>query len=81
MKYIDSNEFWKGQLTEMHILADGKIYFIPQIGNHKIEFGKPENVDDKLNKLMVYYKEVAPNLGWEKYHRINLEFENQIVCE
>ncbi len=81
LNYIDTHDFWKAQLAEMHILPDGKLYFIPQIGDHKIEFGLPENVEVKLNKLMVFYKEVAPNMGWEKYQRINLEFENQIVCE
>ena len=81
LAYIDSSDFWRAQIAEMHLQADGRVYFVPQIGTHKIELGKPVNAPQKLGRLMLYYKQVAPNIGWEKYHRINLEFENQIVCE
>ena len=81
LSFIDNDQFWKAQIAEVHVQADGSVYLVPQIGEHKIELGKPEQAAQKLGRLLLYYKQVAPNIGWEKYHRINLEFENQIVCE
>jgi len=54
---------------------------LPQVGNERIEFGKPERVAQKFDKLMIFYKEILPRMGWNKYSRVNLEYEGQIVAE
>ena len=81
LHYIEKDAFWKAQLAQMHIDGDGKVSFLPQVGEHTIEFGKPVNFDQKFRKLMIFYKEVLPVMGWEKYKRVNIEYEDQIICE
>ena len=81
LKFIEKDEFWKAQLTQMHIDAKGKISFLPQIGNEIIEFGKPDNMEQKFKKILIFYKKVLPAMGWDKYKRVNVEFNNQIICE
>ncbi|MFT2010896.1 cell division protein FtsQ/DivIB [Pontibacter sp. 13R65] len=78
---IEKDEFWKAQLAQMHIDAKGMVSFLPQVGEHTIEFGRPVQVDEKLKKLMVFYKEVLPVMGWDRYKRVNVAFEDQIICE
>ncbi|WP_460879634.1 hypothetical protein [Pontibacter rugosus] len=56
-------------------------FFLPQLGDHTIEFGKPVKVEDKFKKLAVLYKEVLPTMGWDRYKRVNVEYEDQIICE
>jgi cell division protein FtsQ len=51
------------------------------VGDERIEFGRPEDVEVKLKKLMIFYKEIMPRMGWNKYDRVNLEYEGQIVAE
>ncbi|WP_317175575.1 cell division protein FtsQ/DivIB [Pontibacter beigongshangensis] len=79
--HIEQSEFWKAQLAQMHIDARGMVSFLPQVGEHTIEFGRPDQVNEKFKKLMVFYKEVLPVMGWDKYKRVNVAFEDQIICE
>ena len=81
LRFVEGDPFWKAQLAQMHVDAKGKVSFLPQVGEHTIEFGKPTGVEEKFKKLMVFYKQVLPVMGWEKYKRVNVEYEDQIICE
>ena len=78
---IREDEFWNAQIAQMDIDSKGKVTLLPQIGNERIEFGTPENEDVKLRKLKIFYKEILPRTGWNKFRRVNLEYEGQIVAE
>jgi cell division protein FtsQ len=78
---INEDDFWRAQIAEMEINSHAKITFFPQVGDEKIEFGKADNIELKLSKLMIFYKEILPRVGWNKYNRVNLEYEGQIVAE
>lgn len=81
LKKISEDEFWKAQITQLDIDRKGRIYIIPQIGNQTIEFGTAENIDVKFKKLKLFYKEILPQMGWNKYTRVSLEYEGQIIAE
>jgi cell division protein FtsQ len=78
---IHENEFWHAQIAQLDIDKKSRVTFMPQVGDEKIEFGKAENLDVKFKKLMIFYKEILPRIGWNKYNRINLEYEGQIITE
>lgn len=78
---IRDTEFWSAQISQLDIDRKMRITLFPQVGDEKIEFGRPENVDIKFHKLMIFYKEILPRMGWNKYGRVNLEYEGQIVAE
>jgi cell division protein FtsQ len=46
-----------------------------------VEFGSSDHYQEKLMKLMVFYKEVLPQKGWTKYERVNLKYEGQVIAE
>jgi cell division protein FtsQ len=50
------------------------------VGDHLVYLGKLENFEDKLARLKEFYKKGLNRVGWNKYSRINLEFNNQIIC-
>jgi cell division protein FtsQ len=81
LKFIENDQFWKAQLAQMHIDGKGKVSFLPQVGDHTIEFGRPVNAEQKFKKLMIFYKDVLPVMGWDKYKRVNIEYVDQIICE
>jgi len=81
LKFIEKDAFWKAQLAQMHIDAKGKISFLPQVGNELIEFGRPADMEQKFKKILIFYRKVLPAMGWDKYKRVNVEFNNQIICE
>jgi cell division protein FtsQ len=78
---IREDEFWKAQIAQLDIDSKARVNIFPQVGNERIEFGKPENLESKFKKLRIFYKEILPQQGWGKYDRINLEYEGQIIAE
>lgn len=78
---IRKDEFWNAQIAQLDINSKARITMLSQVGDEQIEFGKPENLEQKFKKLMVFYKEILPRMGWNKYSRVNLEYDGQIVAE
>lgn len=81
LNYIDHDPFWRAQIVYMCINKKGKITMYTQISKQRIEFGTPEAAKKKLAKLMLFYKKIVPYKGWNTYKRVNIEFDNQIICE
>ena len=81
LRYVDEHEFWKAQVAEVFVEPGGKLSFTQQVGDQRIEFGLPENISEKFAKLMVFYRQIPSVLGWDTYHRVNVEYQNQIICE
>lgn len=78
---IREDEFWNAQIAQLDVNGKGKITILPQVGDENIEFGKAEQVEEKFKKLKIFYKEILPRVGWNKYSRVNVEFKGQIVAE
>ena len=38
------------------------------------------NYEEKFEKLKTFYEKGLNQVGWNKYSRISLEFNNQIIC-
>lgn len=78
---LRKDEFWNAQIAQMDVDSRGRLTLFPQVGDERIEFGTPENEMVKLRKLKIFYKEILPKAGWNKYRRVSLQFEGQIVAE
>ena len=52
---------------------------IPTIGNHIIEFGDGTDHQVKFKRLFVFYKQVLSKTGMEKYERIKIQYDNEII--
>ncbi len=81
LKRIHDDPFWRAQITELSVDERGEITMWPAMGNHKIEFGLPTELDEKFKKLKLVYTDVLPAKGWDRYSRVNVQYRNQIVCE
>jgi len=81
VNYLDDDEFWSAQIDQIYIDNYDKINLIPRVGNHVIRLGTVENFEGKLRNLEAFYGKVLPEVGWNKYSLINLEFKDQIVCK
>jgi cell division protein FtsQ len=76
---IISDSFLMAMIEQINILPEGYYEMIPKVGNQIIVLGEAKNVESKFEKLKLFYKKVTPVVGWNKYSKINLQFENQIV--
>lgn len=81
LKFILADDFWSIQVAQLDIDRNGEITFYPQVGKQLIEFGKAEDIEVKFKKLEIFYKEILPEKGWNAYSRVNLKFNDQIICE
>lgn len=79
--WLEKNSFWKAQIAEIAMDGDGELTLYPQVSKQYIEFGKPDDIEKKFNKLRIFYTRILPEKGWNSYARVNLKFKDQIVCE
>jgi len=77
---IDKSDFWKAQLQQTYLDRKGNLIATPQVGNHEIEFGTANEIENKLEKLATFYEKGMNEARWNKYRTINLKYEDQIVC-
>ena len=81
LRFIDGSKFWKAQIAQVRIEEDGDIVLTPQIGIQTLEFGLPEDFEAKFAKLDLFYRKIIPEKGWNRYQRVNVAYENQIICQ
>lgn len=81
LKRIHNDPFWRAQLAELSVTEAGEVTMWPQVGNHRIAFGMPVELDAKFRKLKLVYTTVLPAKGWDRYSLISVQYKNQIVCE
>ncbi len=77
---IQQDEFWSDMIEQINITPDGKVELAPRLGNHVVALGKPQDIGRKLSHLKTFYEKVINEVGWNKYSRISLEYNNQVVC-
>ena len=78
--FLQKDDFWNDQIEQIYVRTENDIEIIPRVGSHRIILGSLENYEKKLGHLRLFYEQVIPKMGWEKYSVINLKYRNQIVC-
>ena len=81
VNYINDDNFWSAQIDQIYVDSNDEIDLIPRVGNQLVHLGTAENYEGKLRNLEAFYEKVLPEIGWNKYSLINLEFKDQIVCK
>lgn len=79
-QFINQNEFWKAQISHIYVNQQEDIELSPRVGHHNIIFGSIDNMEEKFDKLDLFYKKGLNRTGWNQYETINLKFKNQVVC-
>lgn len=81
VNYINDDNFWSAQIDQIYVDSNDEIDLIPRVGNQLVHLGTTENFRGKLRNLEAFYDKVLPEVGWNKYALINLEYKDQIVCK
>jgi cell division protein FtsQ len=77
--YISDHPFFKAQITQVDITPSRNFEMVPLIGDHIIEFGSGENVPSKFKRLFLFYHQVLNRTGFERYARINVQYDRQVL--
>lgn len=80
VKYLRNDPFLSALIQQIDVRSNGELIMIPRIGEHQILFGDAANIETKFSNLVAVYKNGFASKGWDRYHTINLKFNNQVVC-
>ncbi|MCF8380727.1 MAG: hypothetical protein K9H49_14230 [Bacteroidales bacterium] len=80
VNFINKDEFWKSQMVQIYFNKEQEFELIPRVGAHQIILGDAENLAVKFRNLKILYKEGLTYEGWNKYEKINLKYNNQVIC-
>jgi cell division protein FtsQ len=83
-QFIKRNPFWSSQVAQIDLVrsdANGDYEFelVPLIGNHIVKLGNGENLEQKFNRLFIFYKEVLSRTGFDKYKTVDVRFAGQVI--
>ncbi len=77
--YIKNDPFWMSQVAQIDITADRNFELSPVVGNHLIKLGNGMDIEKKFNRLMIFYKQVLAQKGFDSYSTIDVQYTGQVV--
>src|SRR5690606_22323392 len=78
--FIQQDSIWNDQIEQLYVNINREIEMVPRVGKHQIILGNADSLKLKFDKLLLFYKHVAPKVGWDVYKAVNLSYANQLVC-
>jgi len=78
--YIMKDPFLKALIEEVYVEKNGEFELIPKFGDQLILLGNTENIKDKFDRLILFYRQGLNVTGWNRYNVINIKYKNQVVC-
>lgn len=67
-------------VTSLRIDRRGDIIIIPGVVGHVINFGDTTLIDNKLERLHAFYRDVMPVRGWDAFDTISVKWNGRIVA-
>ncbi|WP_422090322.1 cell division protein FtsQ/DivIB [Tenacibaculum ovolyticum] len=80
IKVIESNDFLVKEVIAIQKNAQNEYVFTVRSGSYKIIFGKLENENEKIKKLIAFYNKALVDKTIKNYKTINVKYHNQVVC-
>lgn len=78
--FLQKDEFWNAQIEQIVVQSEKDIILISRVGDHQIEMGSLDNYETKLERLRTFYDKVLTETGWNRYSKINLKYDKQVVA-
>ena len=78
--FINSDKKSATLFDQIYMSQDGELEIIPKLGGYTILLGNLDNLEEKIENLYALYEKAFSNIGWNNYSKINLKYENQIIC-
>lgn len=77
---IKEDSLLQALIEQVYIKQDNEVELITKIGPEYVILGDMENLQDKFERLKLFYQQGLPANGWNKYATINLKINNQVIC-
>ena len=77
--YIKNDPFWMSQVAQIDITPERNFEISPVVGNHLIKLGNGKDIEKKFNRLMIFYKQVLAQKGFDSYSMVDVQYTGQVV--
>jgi cell division protein FtsQ len=79
--FVRKDDFLNALVDQVSVDEDGQMDIVPKIGGQLIHFGTADKMQEKFDRLKLFYKEGLEKVGWTKYKALDLRYEDEVVCE
>ena len=79
-KMIYEDDFLKKQIVGIEQIENNEFILKTRIGDQIVELGDLTNIDLKMKKLKAFYQKTMEDKTLDKYKKINLVYNDQVVC-
>lgn len=80
LRNIKTNARANALVSSLRIDDKGDIIIIPNVVGHVINFGDTTLIDNKFERLHVFYRDVMPVRGWDSFDTISLKWAGRVVA-
>jgi len=81
--FINGDPFWNAQVAQIDIHNCGAdcwtMSMIPVVGNHKVDLGDGSDIASKFHRLYLFYDQVLKRTGFDKYQKIDVQYNGQVI--
>jgi cell division protein FtsQ len=77
---IETDTFLRQHVVEIHQNVDHKLTLKLRQCNFDVYVGSLKALDKKINNLKAFYKKSLKEKTLNNYSKVNLQFDNQVVC-
>ncbi len=78
--YLHQHEFWLSQVSQVHVNEEGAFEMIPVVGDHIVKLGDGSDIEKKFYRLMIFYRQVLRQSGFNRYSMINVQYSGQVIA-
>jgi cell division protein FtsQ len=79
-QFISEDSFWTAQVSQINITTQRTFEMVPVLGNQIIELGNADSLQPKFDRLYSFYKQVWAKTGFEKYEKIDVQYDGEVVA-
>ncbi len=81
INYLENSKTWKDKIVQITVSEGGELTLVPREGQERFHFGRPVMIEEKFEKMEMYYSHILPEKGSDTYTSVSLEYDGQIVCK
>ncbi|UOF94520.1 MAG: hypothetical protein IR527_00720 [Bacteroides sp.] len=78
--YIKNSSFWVKHIKHIYVNKNIEIELTTYINNHIFLIGNSNDINEKMDKIILFYQKIINRIDSYKYLVINLKYKNQIIC-
>lgn len=81
VEHVKDDPLWENQIVQLYVNDQQDIEFVPRVGSQQLILGDAGDLESKLKRLEAFYKNILPRVGSDAYTRVNVKYDDQIICE